>query len=175
MVWSENASRDEHQFPVSAPDYRDWKAGGVFSHLAAFEEEGRNLRLGGRSERVDGIGVTDGFFEALAIPPQLGRVFGPQDMQPGQAQVAILGHGLWRSRFAADPAVIGTTVVLDGAPHTIIGVLPRSFPKYGKDPIYSPALLRAAADSDRAPGTTWCWDACGTDSHSKPRKSGWTA
>ncbi len=149
MVWSENASRDEHQFPVSAPDYRDWKAGGVFSHLAAFEEVGRNLRPGGRSERVDGIDVTGGFFETLAIPPQLGRVFGPQDMQPGQERVAILSNGLWRSRFAADPAVIGTTVVLDGAPHTIIGVLPSAFPKYGKDPIYCPNLLQAPIDSER--------------------------
>ena len=149
IVWTDNFKRSEHEFPVSAPDYKDWKSSGVFSSLGIFEQKGRNLRLGSRSERLDGINVTDGVFETIAIRPLLGRLFDAQDMQPGHEDVAVLSYGLWRSRFAADPSVVGSRVVLDGSTYTIVGVLPAAFPRYGKDPVYCPTLLTDALDSDR--------------------------
>jgi putative ABC transport system permease protein len=149
IVWTDNFKRSEHEFPVSAPDYTDWKDSGAFSSLAIFEQRGRNMRVGSRSERLDGINVTEGFFETIAIPPLLGRVFGPQDAQPGHDDVVILSYRLWRSRFAADPAVVGSRVILDGAAYTIVGVLPAAFPRYGNDPIYCPKLLTDTVDSDR--------------------------
>src|SRR5581483_331550 len=53
MVWTENPARDWHQFPASMPDVRDWHASGVFAALGVFANEGFNLRLPDRTERVE--------------------------------------------------------------------------------------------------------------------------
>jgi hypothetical protein len=58
MVWTENAKRDWHQFPASVPDFVDWKTSGIFESLGAFKEAGFNVRLSGRTERINGVRVT---------------------------------------------------------------------------------------------------------------------
>jgi len=68
--------------------------------------------------------ATPGWFEIHRLQPAIGRLFARGDMQPGNNQVVVLNHGFWRSRFAADPAIVGSTLVLDGRPFTVIGVLP---------------------------------------------------
>ena len=66
--------------------------------------------------------VSDNMFDLLGVPPVAGRTF-----RPGEQGVLVLSHRLWRTRFGSDPAVIGKTVQLDGAPATVVGVMPRSF------------------------------------------------
>ena len=64
----------------------------------------------------------------LGIRPLIGRDFtGDETRTPGSAPIAILGDGLWRRRFGAEPTVIGRTIGLDGVAHTIVGVLPQGF------------------------------------------------
>jgi hypothetical protein len=150
MVWTENAKRDWHQFPASVPDYADWKASGVFSSLGAMSDGGFNLRLADRTDRINGLNVTPEFFAALAVQPHLGRVFRAEDGQPGHDQVAILTDTLWHSRFRADPSIIGASIVLDGVPHTVVGVLPKTFPAIGHEEIYAPLVFTA----DKA-GESW--------------------
>ena len=58
----------------------------------------------------------------------LGRTPSAEEEQPGAGRVALLGDGLWRSRFGADPQVLGRVLTLNGEPYTVIGVLPRTFP-----------------------------------------------
>jgi len=149
MVWSEDPERGWHEFPTCVPDYRDWEASGVFAQLAAFDEGGFNLRQADRAERLDGLFVTHQMFEALQTRPLLGRIFRAEDMQPGHDQVVLLSYGLWRSHFAGDPAVVGKTIVLDGAPHTVVGVLPKSFPQLGQARIYAPLVFSAKQATDR--------------------------
>jgi len=149
LVWTENAKRDWHHFPASVPDYADWKNSGVFSSLGAVSESGFNLRLGDRTDRVNGLKITPEFFAAMAVPPRLGRVFQAKDVQSGHNAFAILSDALWHSRFAADPSVIGASVVLDGVPHTIVGVLPNTFPKVGQEEIYAPLVFTAAQAGGR--------------------------
>jgi putative ABC transport system permease protein len=149
VVWSENPARGWHQFPVSVPDYRDWRDSGIFASLAAYDEDQFNLRLGGRTERVNGIRTTPELFDVAGIAAHLGRVFTAADIAPGAPSVAVLSDGLWRKRFAADPSIVGQTVVLDGAPRTVLGVLPRNFPKIGKDPVYTPLVFEEPRNSDR--------------------------
>lgn len=91
-------------------------ASGVFSAIGGFNQIGVNLRLSDTTERVDGITMTAGIFGVLSTPPLLGRVFRDDDMQPGGGRVAILSEKLWRSRFAADPAIVGKSLVIDGTP-----------------------------------------------------------
>jgi len=149
MVWTENAKRDWHQFPASVPDYVDWKASGVFSSLGALSDGGFNLRMADRTDRISGLNVTPEFFAAIAVQPHLGRVFRAEDGQPGRSQVAILTDGLWHSRFHADPSVVGSSIVLDGVPHTVVGVLPKTFPVFAQEEIYAPLLFPADMAENR--------------------------
>jgi putative ABC transport system permease protein len=149
MVSTEDPQRNWRQFPVSVPDYRDWQSSGVFAALAAFDQDDRNLRLNDRAERVDSLRVTREFFEGIGIHTRLGRDFNASDFQPGAPPVTILSDGLWRSKFGAAEDVVNRAVIIDGAQHTIIGVLPRHFPKVGKDPLFTPVAFTAAQISDR--------------------------
>ena len=78
-------------------------------------------------QRVAAASVTASFFEVLRTPPRIGRAFTAGDDRPGAAPVAVLADGLWRSRFGADPAVVGRVVEIDGARVEIVGVMPPGF------------------------------------------------
>lgn len=71
--------------------------------------------------------VEPGFLRMLGIRPVIGRGFDDSDARPGNDHVVLLGDELWRHAFGADPRVVGRTVQLDGAPYTVIGVLPPAF------------------------------------------------
>lgn len=60
----------------------------------------------------------------LGVAPVVGRAFSTTEDQPGGERVVLLSHGFWTSEFARDPAVLGRSLTLDGAPYTIVGVLP---------------------------------------------------
>jgi putative ABC transport system permease protein len=78
-------------------------------------------------ERVDGQRVSAEYFKVLGVSPVIGRVFeAAADRQNGPREV-ILGDGIWRRRFGADPAIIGRAIVLNGDPYTVVGVMPREF------------------------------------------------
>lgn len=81
----------------------------------------------GEPERVTGVPVTEGFFPLLGVRPWLGRDFTAEDCRWGAARTAILGHAFWQRRLGAKADVIGGVITLDGAPTTVVGVLPPSF------------------------------------------------
>ncbi len=66
-------------------------------------------------------------FRMLGRPAALGRIFRVEEFRPGAPSVVILTHKLWKSRFAGDGGVLGKTLLLNGTPHTIIGVMPEDF------------------------------------------------
>ncbi len=79
------------------------------------------------TRRLQGARVTGDFFSVMRVSPVLGRTFTEQEQGPKAAPVAMISHALWRSAFAGAPDVVGRTLRLNGAPHTIIGVLPPGF------------------------------------------------
>jgi len=81
----------------------------------------------GEAERVPAIQVGDGFFKIMKGAPLLGRVFTPEEQVDGKDFVVILGHGLWQRRFGADPNIVGKSVVLNGRPYNIVGVMGPDF------------------------------------------------
>ncbi len=85
---------------------------------------GVNLERRGKAYRLATSYVEPGLFDLLGAKPLLGRLFAPEEAEPGRGQVAILGEALWRSMFAADPGVVGETITLDGRPYRVVGVLP---------------------------------------------------
>ena len=77
--------------------------------------------------RVQCARVESNFLATFGIQPLAGRSFTPEQDQPNGPNVALISYGLWQSRFARDPAVVGKTLILDGEPAGIVGVLPPDF------------------------------------------------
>jgi predicted permease len=87
-----------------------------------------SLAVNGSAERVTGEMVSANYFDVLGLKPYLGRLFRPSDeTTPGANPVVVLSYGFWNRRFAADPKIIGSAVVLNQTPMTVIGVSPPEF------------------------------------------------
>jgi predicted permease len=78
----------------------------------------------GHPELLAGARVSESFLRVLQVRPLLGRDFLSSEQQPGGPAVALLSHGFWQRRFGGDPSVVGRSVSIEGAPTTVIGVLP---------------------------------------------------
>ena len=83
-----------------------------------------NLTTGGQPERLNGAMVSSGVFGASGIPPMLGRSLRLEDDGPGAGRVAVISDRLWRTRFSADPGVLGRPIILNGESHTVVGIMP---------------------------------------------------
>ena len=124
---------------TSAPDFRDWREGvAAFEHLSAFTQGSINLAGGGEPEQVRGARVTANFFQTLGVAPALGRTFVDGEDREGAADVVVIGDGLWRRRFAADPAMVGRTITINDRPFTVAGVMPPGFTSAGEDELWIP-------------------------------------
>jgi putative ABC transport system permease protein len=98
---------------------------------------------------VRGAKVSRQFFSALGMQPILGRGFEPDEDRPGGPAVAVISYGLWRSAFGGDRNAVGRSIILNGVPHALVGVLPPTFrfasaEAFGADPnILIPLQLSA--------------------------------
>ena len=119
----------------SAPDYLALaeRAAG-FESIAAFRNKEFELSGVDAPERVTGAVVSGSLFRTLGVSPALGRDFLAEEDRDRRA-VIILSDSLWRRQFGADPAAIGRTLMLDRAPYTIIGVMPRRFTFPNRGPL----------------------------------------
>lgn len=126
-LWETN--RSGHNIQVSGPDFADWRRDttAVFSHLAVYFALPLTARGAGRPELLPIGAASRGFFPALGVNPERGRTFTAGEHRPGGADFAVLSDRLWRSQFAASPAVRGKTIVLGGDAFTIVGVMPPGF------------------------------------------------
>src|SRR5262245_23908837 len=113
---------------VTPANFLDWRAqNNVFSEMAATFARPVNLTGATEAERITLSTVSASFFQLLGAHPALGRAFLPEEEQAGHAPVVIIGHGLWRRRFGAEPSVLGREITLDGRNYTVIGVAPPGF------------------------------------------------
>ncbi len=107
-------------------DYETWK-----DNNHAFEEPSLFQRMrmdidGTESapEQVQGASVTAGFFTTLQVQPLFGRTFTAGEDRPAAPALAVLSETIWRRRFGASAAVLGRTILVNGAPATVVGVVP---------------------------------------------------
>jgi len=114
---------------LSWPDLLDLKRSStLFEAFSADKITGTTLSIGDRAERVAGQIVSANYFDALGVHPFLGRGFDPTEETGRNAHpVVVIAYKMWHDRFQSDPQIIGKTQLLNGLPHTIIGVAPQGF------------------------------------------------
>jgi predicted permease len=113
---------------LSWPEARDVASlSPSLASLAAFDRRGATLRHGDELELLLLQAVSDDYFETLGVHAALGRVIGAGADRGLPAPAAVMSDRLWRSRFGADPSLVGRAVHLNDRPFTVIGVLPPGF------------------------------------------------
>lgn len=134
FIWNSYPLGSLPQASVSIPDYLDRKTQApAIEDATLFAQRSVSLADGGSPEQVRALRVTPSFFSTLGREPLLGRAFTDPDATIGADQFAILTFGLWNSRFAADAAVVGQDIRLDGVAYRVVGVLPADFELPARD------------------------------------------
>ncbi len=113
-------------------------------HGASFSLTGLN-----EPERLDGARVSAGFLRALGVRPVAGNLFAPGDDEPGaDARRVLLSHGFWTRHFNGDTSIVGRSLMLDGWPYTVVGILPPASPWLDRTDVFVPFIRRLNADRD---------------------------
>jgi putative ABC transport system permease protein len=110
---------------VSALNFLDWQSQStVFETMVA--SSGGSVTLTGEGDPVmlRAGRVSAGYFDVFGIAPRIGRTFASDEDTPGKEHVVVLSHRLWMSQFGGDAGIVGRAITLDGAPYTVIGVMP---------------------------------------------------
>jgi putative ABC transport system permease protein len=125
------------ELALSDPEYLDYSERTRTLTLAVVATDSVNLTGDAlESERVLGASVTANMFDVVGVQPAVGRAFRPEESVPGAPPVVILTDRLWRRRYAADPAMVGRTITLNGDRQQVVGIMPAQFalpPEFGSD------------------------------------------
>jgi predicted permease len=158
LVWFSEVQPNLPRAPFSAGDFLDFQAQSQsFEQVAAMHRVNFTMTESGGAERLPAMVVTPNFFATLGVQPILGRAFLTSDGAFGAQRVALLAYGFWQSRFGGASDVTGQSIVLDGRPVSIVGVLPANFQyAYQRDvqiwvnPVNTvPEVFSASADWER--------------------------
>jgi putative ABC transport system permease protein len=98
-----------------------------YGDVASYRVVSLGLSGDAEPERVDAASVSWNLLSTLGVSPIVGRAFTTEENTPGRNTVVVLSFGLWTRRYAGDRAVIGRHVMIEGAPYTVVGVMPRAF------------------------------------------------
>lgn len=148
-------SRSDKDF-VSMADFLDWKKQlKSFSGLALYRFDQANLTGQGVPERVRILECDSALLPVAGVTVIRGRNFYPGEDRPGQDSVALLSWAFWQNHFGGQN-VIGRKIILDGAPYTAIGVLPRDFVVFGERDIWVPIAFDLTLLPDMR-GQRWYW------------------
>lgn len=140
LVWAAEPRGDFTNPPE--PVYLAWRdRATAFESLAALADTSFDLR-GNPPVRLGAAQATANFFRVVDVQPELGRAFTEEEARNG-ARVLVLSHSVWKNEFASDGKILGQTVVLNGAPWTVIGVMPASFSFVRNDDLWVPLELTA--------------------------------
>ena len=113
----------------------------AFERVTAFTGTQVTLTGAGDAVRLPAGLVTSSFFPVLGVSPAMGGTFAAQEEESGSPGVAVLSEGLWRSRFAADPNILGKAITVDGIKRSVIGVMPAGFAFPGDTQLWLPLTV----------------------------------
>ena len=118
-------------FTRASPTFEDlqgWRENATaFSRLGAYSRVRRTVTGAEGPEILDGTRISHDLFGILGVTAAVGRGFVPDDDGPGAPPTVILSHRLWEERYGGGPEVLGTAAILDGSPHTVVGIMPEGF------------------------------------------------
>lgn len=142
-----NVAQGQPQLPLSVHDLAvHFARQSSFEHLGAYAGTPMNLSVEeGRPERFSGAQLTVSAFKALGVQAQLGRGFQDGDDLPAAPPIVLLGHDLWRDRYASNPSIVGTTIRANGVQRTVIGVMPAHFRFPIAQSLWTPLVLDASS------------------------------
>ncbi len=126
---------------ASPPNVEDWsRQSRTFAVMGIGRSWPFILKSDEGNQSIDGGIATPGFFRVLEAKAHLGRLLAPEDLETGRNRVAILSSALWRSRFGAEPGILGRAITLDDERYTVIGVLPEGFrvPQHERVELWTP-------------------------------------
>ncbi|HJR63777.1 MAG TPA: ABC transporter permease [Gemmatimonadaceae bacterium] len=145
-IYARNTARGATGVNISYPDYVSWREQNqTFAEIGMWTWTTLSLSGEGDSERLDGAEVSSTLFQVLGVHPILGRTIAAGDEQQGQNRVVILGYGVWQRRFGGDRNIVGKSVLADGIPYTVIGVMPRGFAFPERGQVWVPLTLQESA------------------------------
>ena len=127
-LWESNPQLDIFQDEVAAGTYQDWAERSTsFEALGAYSYDA--FLLGGvdEPERVAGARVSPSIFDVVGVQPALGRAFRADEADPGNERVVVLSSSYWNERLGGDSDVLGSSIILDEEPLTVVGVMPPRF------------------------------------------------
>ena len=128
LIDESHLARGLGRFGVSPSNLADWRDGTeAFESIAGYVAQDGNLQAAAGATRVRYARVSVGFFPLLGTAMEAGRPFEEREGQLGNERVVVLSHGFWQRRFAGRRAAVGETLLLDGEPHTVVGVMPAGF------------------------------------------------
>jgi putative ABC transport system permease protein len=131
FVWDDVSAQTNGRFSLTEPtpaDYAAWKAQSrSFTDMAAMTQATYNLTGSAEPHKIEGIRTTANLFGVLGMQPLVGRTLTPADDRPDANAVVVLDARVWRSVFGGDAGVVGRTVLLNGLPHVVVGVVPSDF------------------------------------------------
>jgi predicted permease len=135
---------------VTYANFLDLKNGSQsLSDVAAMRWWTANLADGGEPESVQSALVSAEYFSALGIQPFLGRVFTPEEDQPGKDNVILIAHGLWQRRYGSNPQAVGRKIKVNDEVRTIIGVMPPGFREPFHCEIWAPLVATGDLATNR--------------------------
>ena len=124
-----------NQAPTTYLTYRE--EGRVFQDIGLWDDTSVTVTGRGQPEQVEALMVTDGTLPLLGVRPAFGRTFTREDDAPGGPDTVVLSHAYWQRAFGARPEALGQTLMVNGKPREVIGVLPPSF-RFLR---YNPAMM----------------------------------
>ena len=113
---------------MSYPNFQDMRdRARTITDIAAWTGRTLTFMDGDEAVRHQGVVVSWNLFDVLGVAPALGRNFRAEDDRPGAPGTVLLADSVWRARYHADPSVVGRTIIVNDAPHTVIGIMPPRF------------------------------------------------
>ena len=148
-VWE--APRPGQRNSVSPGAFLDWREHStVFDGLSLRQNTDLNLTSDGEPERVSGLAMSAGGLQLLRAQPLLGRIFAPDEDQPGKDKVVVLTHGFWKRRFGGETNILGRLLQLSDQSYTVIGVLPPRFLPWDRAEFIVPTAIDPTSANQRS-------------------------
>jgi putative ABC transport system permease protein len=134
-------------FAASVLNFLSWREQTQsFEQLAGVGNATFTLSGGGEPEQLSGNPISPALTHVLGTRMLAGREFRADEEKPGGSAVAIIGEGLWKRRFASDPALVGRIITLDGVPTTVVGIAPASLKLISGGDLYTPLTIDPAKE-----------------------------